>query len=142
MLSKRIFTILLLTTSLSSFSQSEKIVGEYFRELGNEKHHIEYKLNLNQDGTFTFHSITNIELPPQKVEKYGKGTWKSDGKLVSFFTDNGKDIDEKHALDFGDSRARFITKPARDKTDRIIKTRLQFFESKIFWIERLKIFKI
>ena len=99
-------------------------------------------MNLNQDGTFTFHSITVIELPPQKVQKYAKGTWSVDGKVVSFFTDNEKDIDEKHTLDFSDSRARFITKPSRNKTDRIIKTRLQYFESKIFWIERMKIFKI
>lgn len=136
------FTIIFLICTLTSFSQSNQIFGEYFRELGNEKHHIEYKLNLNQDGTFIFHSITNIELPPQKVQKYGKGNWKSDGKLVLFFTDNEKDIDENHTLDFSNSRARFITKPSRDKTDLIIKTRLQFFESKIFWIERLEIFKI
>lgn len=100
-------------------------------------------MNLNQYGTFTFHFYSNIKAGiPQIVHKYGKGTWSVDGKVVSFNTDNEKDIDEKHTLDFSDSKARFITKPSRDKTDRIIKTRLQFFESKIFWIERMKIFKI
>lgn len=137
-------SILLLICSYTLFSQSDKVVGDYYLQVGNkEKHLIEYKLNLNQDGTFTFHSYSNIKagIPPI-IHKYGKGTWRMDGKLVSFFTDNEKDIDEKHTLDFSDSRARFITKPPRDKTDRIIKTRLQFFESKIFWIERLTIAKI
>mgnify|MGYP001826397308 CR=1 FL=1 len=137
-------TLLLLICNWTLFSQSDNLVGDYYLEAGNrEKHLIEYKLNLNQDGTFTFHSYSNIKAGiPQITHKYGKGTWSVDGKVVSFFTDNEKDIDEKHTLDFSDSRARFITKPPRDKTDRIIKTRLQFFESKIFWIERLKISKI
>jgi hypothetical protein len=140
---KGIFTILLLITSLSTFSQSDLISGEYFREFGDEEHLVKRKLNLNQDGTFTFHNYSNIKAGiPQVVNRYGKGTWSTDGKVVSFFTDNEKDIDEKHTLDFSGSRARFITKPSRDKTDRIIETRLQFFESKIFWIKRLKIFKI
>lgn len=140
---KKTFTIIFLISTLISFSQSDKIFGEYFREFGDEKHRVERKLNLNQDGTFTFHSYSNIKAGiPQIVHKYGKGTWSAEGKVVSFFTDIEKDIDEKHTLDFSDSRARFITKPSRDKTDRKIKTRLQFFESKIFWIERLGIFKI
>jgi len=64
-----------------------------------------------------------------------------DGKVVSFITNEEKDFDEKYTLDFNASKARFITKPSRDKTDRIIKTRLKFYESEIFWIEGLDIFK-
>ena len=140
---KKSFTIIFLISSLLSFSQADKIFGEYFHEFGDEEHSFERNLSMKQDGTFTFHSYSNMRAPiPQIVHKYGKGTWSFNGKVVSFFTDNEKDIDEKHTLDFSDSRARFITKPARDKTDRIIKTRLQFFESKIFWIERMEIFKI
>jgi hypothetical protein len=45
-------------------------------------------------------------------------------------------------LDFNNSIARFITKNPRDKTDQIVKTRLTFVESGIFWMERLDIFKI
>ncbi len=139
---KRTFTIIFLISTLTSFSQSDKIFGEYFLGFGDEEHRVERKLNLNHDGTFTFHNYSNIKAGiPQIVHKYGKGTWSADGKVISFFTDNEKDIDEKHTLDFSDSRARFITKPSRDKTDRIIKTRLQFFESKIFWIEGMEIFK-
>lgn len=138
---KKTITIIILVCSLNLFSQSNQISGEYFRELGNEKHLIQYRLNLNQNGTFTFHSYTEIELPPQKVNKYGKGTWKSEGKIISFQTDKDNDIDNLHSLDFDGSKARFISKSPRDKSNRIVKKSLQFFESKIFWVERLQISK-
>lgn len=139
----RIFTALFLIASLSSFAQTDKIGGVYFRELGNDKHHIEYTLNLNQDSTFTFQSVTNTKmgLNPKIELKHGKGTWKLKGKVVSFHTDKGKDLVEKYTLDFTRSKARFITKSPRDISDRIIKTRLKFFKSEIFWIEGLDIFR-
>lgn len=139
---KRILTTIFLVSALTTFSQVNKIMGEYLFEFKNEKHQIEYKLTLNLDGTFKFHSYTNHQNGiPSIVHKYGKGTYTLDGKVVSFITNKENDLDEKHTLDFSGSRARFITKPSRDQTDRIIKTRLKFFESEIFWIEGLDIFK-
>ena len=139
---KRFLTAICLISALTLCSQTDKIIGEYFIELGNEKHKIEYRLNLNSDGSFNFHSYTNNQNGvPQIVHKYGKGTWSVDGKVVSFVTDKDKYLDEKYTLDFSASKARFITKPSRDKTDRIIKTRLKFYESEIFWIKGLDIFK-
>jgi hypothetical protein len=140
---KVIISILLLLSSLTLLSQSNNLVGEYFRSMGDkEEHLIEYTLTLNEDGTFLFHSYVNHKKGiPWEEHKYGKGNWSMDGKVVTFFSDDQKDLDKKHTLDFSNSRARFITKPSRDKSDRIIKTSLQFFESKIFWIERLKILK-
>ncbi|AXP81572.1 hypothetical protein CJ739_2499 [Mariniflexile rhizosphaerae] len=140
---KLIITTLFLISSLTIFSQSNQIIGDYIRTLGDEEAHIiKYKLTLNQDGTFFFHSYSNNKkgIPPE-VNKYGKGTWKADKNIISFFTDKKNDIDEKHNLDFENSKARFISKSPRDKTDKIIKTSLRFFESKIFWIEKLQIFK-
>ncbi len=136
-------TILLLICNWTLFSQSDNLVGDYYLQAGNkEKHLIEYKLTLNHDGTFFFHSYRDHKNGiPWEENKYGKGNWSADGKVVSFFTDKEKDLDEKHTLDFSNSKARFVTKPSRDKTDRVIKTRLLFFESEIFWIEGLNIFK-
>ena len=136
-------TILLLICNWTLFSQSDNLVGDYYLQAGNkEKHLIEYKLTLNQDGTFFFHSYRDHKNGiPWEENKYGKGNWSADGKVVSFFTDKEKDLDEKHTLDFSNSKARFVTKPSRDKTDRVIKTRLLFFQSEIFWIEGLNIFK-
>ncbi len=140
---KEIFLILLLFSSIPLFSQADILVGEYFLTAGdNEEHLIEYTLTLNQDGTFHFHSYRNHKKGiPWEEDKYGKGNWSMDGNVVTFFTHVQKDLDEKYTLDFSNSKARIITKPFRDKTDRVIKTRLQFFESEIFWIERLEILK-
>ncbi len=139
---KRFLITIFLISTFTLYSQADKITGKYFLELGNEKHQIEYRLNINSDGTFDFHSYSNNKngIPPI-VHKYGKGTWSADGKVVSFLTNNEKDLDDKHTLNFSASKARFITKPSRNKTDRIIKTRLKFYESEILWIKGLDIFK-
>jgi hypothetical protein len=140
---KVIASILFLLMSITLFSQSDVLTGEYFFSVGNDEEHlIEYTLNLNQDGTFHFHSYRNHKKGiPWEENKYGQGKWSLDGKVVSFSTDKKTDLDEKYTLDFNNSKARFITKPLRDKTERIVETKLQFFESDIFWIERLGIKK-
>lgn len=59
---KLIIVSLLLITGLNSFAQSKDFLGEYTRTLGEEgKHLIEYKLTLNQDGTFVFHYYKKIQ---------------------------------------------------------------------------------
>jgi hypothetical protein len=129
---------------MALFSQSNLLVGDYKRRLGKEGNHfIEYKLTLNEDGTFIFQYYSNNRkgIPPE-VNKYGKGNWRSEDNVITFFSNEQKDFDEPYTLDFNTTKARFISKHPRDKTDRIIKTRLQFLESAIFWIERLEIFKI
>ena len=135
--------IVFLLFCFTSFSQSEELFGEYYLQAGNEKVHlIEYTLTMNSDGTFFFHSYNYHKKGiPWQAHKYGKGKWSLDGKVVSFFTHKERDLDEKYTLDFSNSKARFITKPLRDKTDRVVQTRLQFIESEISWIERLKILK-
>ncbi len=133
----------MLLSSITVFSQSDYLVGDYYLQVGSkDKHLIEYKLTMNQDGTFFFHSYRNHKNGiPWEENKYGKGTWSMNGKVVSFITNEQRDLDEKHTMDFSNSKARFITKPLKDKTDRVIKTRLQFFESEISWIKRLGILK-
>lgn len=141
---KVIVTILILFSSLTSFSQTDKVIGDYKRVIEtNENNTFEYQLTLSQDGTFLFHYYSNIKQgTPPEVNKYGKGKWTVENNVISFFSDKQKDIDEKNTLDFTNSKARFIIKSPRDKTDQIIKTRLQFLKSAIFWMERIEIFKI
>ena len=141
---KAILTFLILISSFTSFSQSDNVVGDYTLKLETvEKNLLEYELSLSQDGTFNFHYYSNIKngIPP-KINKYGKGKWTIENNVISFFSDKQKDIDEKNTLDFTNSKARFIIKSPRNKTDQIIKTRLQFLKSEIFWMERIEIFKI
>lgn len=140
---KRIITLLLLMSNLTLVSQSDSLVGDYYRSLGKEENHfIEYTLTLHQDGTFFFHSYNNnvLGIPPE-VHTYGKGKWISEGKVITFFSNKQEDFDEKYTLDFTNTKARFVTKHPRDKSDRIIKTKLQFFTSEIFWIKTIDIFK-
>ena len=141
---KLITTILFLIFNLTLFAQSNQFAGEYQRTLEDtqNKHLIEYKLTLNQDGTFLFHSYskTNGGVPPE-VNKYGKGKWSAKDNIITFSADKQEDFDEKYTLDFNKTTARFMTKNPRDKSDRVIKTKLTFFETKIFWLERLDIFK-
>lgn len=142
---KVIFTILILVSSLTSFSQTDKVIGDYKLaiETTDKNNALEYQLTLSQDGTFSFHYNSKMKQgTPPEVNKYGKGKWTVENNVISFFSDKQKDIDEKNTLDFTNSKARFITKSPRDKTDQIIKTRLQFLKSEIFWMARIEIFKM
>ena len=140
---KVIFTILILVSSLTSFSPTDKIIGDYkrtFETTDNNK--FEYQLTLSQDGTFSFHYYSKlIHGTPPEVNKYGKGRWTVENNVISFFTEKEKELDEKYTLDFTNSKARFVAKSSRDKTDRIVDTKLIFLKSEIFWMERIEMSK-
>lgn len=141
---KLILAALLFIFNLALSAQTNNFAGEYSRSLGEEgKHIIEYKLTLNQDGTFMFHYYTKVQggIPPE-VNKYGKGKWSAKNNMITFSTNKQEDIDQKYTLDFNKSTARFVTKNPRDKTDQIVKTRLTFLESGIPWMQKIDIFKI
>ncbi len=74
--------------------------------------------------------------------QYGKGKWSEKDNLITFSSNKQEDFDERYTLDFNNSKARFITKNPRDKSDKIVKTRLAFIESEIPWMQRIEIFKI
>jgi hypothetical protein len=141
---KTLFTILILISNLTLFSQKQDTFGNYKLTLENkDSSSFEYEVTLSQDGTFSFHYYSNIKqgIPPE-VNKYGKGNWTIKNNVISFFSNKQKDFDEKYTLDFTNTKARFVTKSARDKSDKIIKTQLKFLESEIFWMRRIDIDKI
>ncbi|MGZ9734003.1 hypothetical protein [Flavobacterium sp. GNP002] len=141
---KLLLTTLLVLFSFTTFGQWNGFSGDYNRTLGKEGDHlIEYKLTLHQDGTFVFHSYSKIKngFPPE-VNKYEKGRWTAKDNVITFSSNKQEDFDEKYTLDFNNSKARFVTKNPRDRSDRIIKTKLTFVESEIFWMQRLDVFKI
>lgn len=141
---KLTITTLFLIFNLTLFAQSNAFVGDYTRTLiaqGDDL--IEYKLILNSDGTFFFHSFTKIKnATPPEVNKYGKGKWSAKNNMITFSSNKKEDFDEKYTLDFNNSTARFVTKNPRDKTDQIVKTRLTFLESGIRYMQKLDIFKV
>ena len=141
---KLLLTTLLVLFNLSTFAQSNGFAGDYNRTLNTTENNIfDYKLTLNQDGTFLFHYYSKIKNGiPTEVNKYGKGKWTAKDNVITFSSNKQEDFDEKYTLDFNTSKARFVTKNPRDKSDRIIKTKLTFVESEIPWMQRIDIFKI
>lgn len=141
---KALTTLLIFISSVTLFAQSPVYVGEYALDVETvEKNVFHYKLTLAEDGTFFFHYHSIIPKgTPQEVNTYGKGKWTADNNVISFFADKQIDFNEKYTLDLSNSKARFLVKPLRDKTDRVIKTRLKFLKSDIFWIKGLEIFKL
>ena len=141
---KLLITTFLLIFNLTLFAQSNNFAGDYTRSLSEEgKHIIEYKLTLNQDGTFVFHSYSKMQggRPPE-VNKYGKGKWSAKDNMITFSTNKQEDFDEIYTLDFNNSAARCVTKNPRDKSDKIVKTRLVFVASEIPSMQRIDIFKM
>jgi hypothetical protein len=141
---KTVFTIIILISNLMLFSQTQDVTGNYKLSIeSTDGNTFLYELNLSQDGAFSFHYYSNIKhgIPPE-VNKYGKGNWTIEKDVISFFSDKQKDIDEKYILDFTNSKARFITKSPKNKTDQVIKTRLQFLKSDISWMARIEMLKI
>ncbi|ESU24435.1 hypothetical protein FEDK69T_08820 [Flavobacterium enshiense DK69] len=141
---KTIFTILILISNLTLYSQENKAVGDYLLSIKtNESDLKEWKLTLNENGTFFFHYYSNVKFEiPSERNIYGKGKWTMKNNVISFYSDKQKDLDEKHTLNFNNSKARFVIKSPRDKTDKIVKTRLHFLESEIFWMKGTELFKI
>ena len=141
---KKIFTLLILISNLTLFAQTQEVLGNYKLTLETkDSSSFKYEVVLSQDGTFSFHYYSNIKqgIPPE-VNKYGKGNWTINNNVISFFSDKQKDFNEKFTLDFTNTKARFVTKSPRDKSDKIIKTQLRFLDSEIFWMRRIDIDKI
>lgn len=139
---KQLLLLLFVALNFSLIAQNKEYVGTYEYYIKDAKDDvIQYELQLNADQTFTFHFYRNIVCSICKEENsYGKGTWKVENKIV-YFTTGTTDLDEKNTLNFTGTTARLIQKSPRDLSDKEVPTALQFYKSKIFWIENLKILK-
>ncbi|MFK7783165.1 hypothetical protein [Psychroserpens sp.] len=125
-------------------TNAQNVVGTYqLHSKSTDSNDFELKrtLTLYADGTFEYYNYRRIEkgIPPE-THTYGKGTWKRDKKVIIFSTDSSE-LDDKFTLDFSGTKARFISKSPRDKSDRVIETALSFYESEIFWATGMKLIK-
>lgn len=140
---KQLFLLILSIVCSTLVAQSEKYVGKY--EIVHEatNANISYDLVLNPNGTFLFHAYRQVFVAEGKEENsYGKGVWKPQkNNLVYFFTNHKNDIDATHTLNLNNTKARFISKSPRDKSDRVIKTALKFYDSELFWLKGMELFK-
>ncbi|WCO01556.1 hypothetical protein [Psychroserpens ponticola] len=122
------------TLNIPEIAFINSLIGTYEMKLEASNALIIDKLTLNQNGTFEFHEYDRHDngIPPER-NKYAKGTWVSDKNII-YFTAINSDIDSTHQLNFNATKARFISKSPRDKSDRVIETSLLFYESELFWI--------
>ena len=117
---KTIILLFFVAISTSIYSQTKEYTGIYKRHFDiNEEGSIEYQLELSPDGTW-------------KIEK---------NKVLYFYTNKKNDLDKKHTLNFTNTKARYITKSKRDKSDKEVKNHLRFYDSEISWIKGNKLFK-
>ncbi|HRE78092.1 MAG TPA: lipocalin family protein [Flavobacterium sp.] len=137
---KKILFLLIACISFSLSAQNEENAGTYFLFNETVKGEIlDYKLDLNSDGTFQFTSYRK-DISKNEYHHHSKGTWTVSNKVIHFTTEN-IDLEDKKALDFTGTTARVFKKSPRNKSDEVKPTFLQFYKSKIFWIENLKISK-
>jgi len=140
---KTIILLFLIAITTSIYSQTTEYTGIYKRHFDiNGEGTIEYLLDLKPDGTFTFHNYRKISAKNREENQYGKGTWKIErNNVLYFYTIKENDLDEKHTLNFTNTKARFITKSLRDTSDKEVKNHLRFYDSEIPWIKGNKLFR-
>lgn len=135
------FSISFLLLLSAVITNAQEVTGTYQLHSKSDDFELSRTLTLNADGTFDYYNYRWVERGiPQDTHTYGKGTWTQDDKVISFFTE-AESLDDKFTLDFSGTKARFISKSSRDKSDRSIKTALRFYESEIFWIKGMKLIK-
>ena len=136
---KYIITIIIfLCVILNTLAQS----GMYSREPKSvDGTEIKWTLSLNIDGTFLYHFFRDIsgEANPEEYF-YGKGTWESEGQLIYFYCESSS-LNDEFTINLNNSKAKIKSKSPRDKSDKIIKTSLRFYESEAFAIKGLELFK-
>lgn len=136
---KQLIFGLLVCFVLTAHAQNQSLFGEYSLKHDLPEGLLEYKLKLNSDGSFVFRYYDKIYKRIQKERiQYAKGTWKSEKNLVYFFK-HKSDVNEAFELNFNNSKARFITKSPRDRSAKVVKTALLFYESDI--LRGVKLFK-
>lgn len=139
---KYLISLFILLSSLTSSAQDP--VGVYQLKSGSKvSNGFELKriLTLHADGTFEYYNYRYVEKGvPKETYLYGKGLWKIDKKIIVFSSESS-DLDEKFTLDFNGTKARFISKSSRDKSDRVIETSIRIFESDIPWITGMTLIK-
>lgn len=88
-------------------------------------------LTIKGDGTFTFDRLRPAWGNNLEDNIFGRGTWTSKGKYITFYTDPTTQLDEKYTLNFTNTKGRW---DARNN-------RLILFESDIFWLRKFAIVK-
>lgn len=125
-------------------AQVNEYVGTYEKNsiVADGSFELKRSMTLNADGTFVFHSFRRDDkgVPPE-TNRWGKGNWAAIKNQIHFSANKAIDIDEKNSLNFSETKARYKTKSPRDISGKDIKTSLIFYDSEIFWVKGMVLFK-
>ena len=134
------YILLFLFLFSSIMSNSQTIEGTYANKwVANSGEGIAYTLNLNPDGTFIFEHKrlyqNNSEDRVVKVE----GTWILSDHLLTLYTEGQTDVDIAKGLD--ENKARFVSISPRHPQFNLIKPKLKFYESNVFYAKNMELIK-
>lgn len=127
-------------SSLCSCSQTHDIAGEY--EKKSESSIV--LLKLHPSGAFQFDSYINKRLEagsPAEPSISGRGTWRVENDMIYFGTNRDTDIDHNSTLNFNETKAKLNNESSKDSSNEKAITKLEFFESGIFWINGMELKK-
>ncbi len=130
-------TVLLILCFQTSMLWGQLAPANYSATHDLSKSFIEYNLVLEDDNTFNFHFYRKIDCE-QCVEenKYGKGTWRIEGKSLLLTSNAETDINEEFVLNLSNSKARLIHKRNYEGQKVML---LKFYESDIFWVKGMEL---
>jgi hypothetical protein len=129
-------TILLLTV----FSAScQTIVGTYTNKWqARSGEAISYTLTLEDDGTFTFQSISSYmeTIPDTTIE--AKGTWRLDNHLLVLTTQGDS---TELSSNLNKNKAKYLNISLRNPNLNMVKPSLRFYESRVFYAKNMELIK-
>jgi hypothetical protein len=136
---KTIWITLFLFGTVYVHSQSSPFVGNYKIEHQAVNGVISYSLALMADGGFLFHSYRKLVCDSCVEEnRYGKGKWISEKRIVSFLQEQV----ETNEINLNQAKARLESKSPRDISNRIVETKLLFYDADTPWLKGVKLIKI
>lgn len=137
-----VFTFLMLIGIFSLQAQSEKVAGDYYFRDHNGSHIVWYKLTLKPDGTYVFHSYAKLWAGvTEYMHNSGNGRWGVKGNTVLFDAEEEEDFNGQMTVYLNNAKARVVSSVLSDTPD-TKKTKLQFYKSRVPWIEGMEFLKI
>lgn len=124
----------------SVMSNSQTIEGIYANKwVADSGEGIAYTLNLKPDGTFTFEYKRMYKNDMEHRVVDVQGTWILDNHLLTLYTEGQTDDEIATLLD--ENTARFVTISPRHPQFNLVKPKLKFYESEVFYAKNMELIK-
>ena len=137
MSSKGILLIIIsFLASCTLLGQTPTLNGNYTREIKtNEGGKISYNLVLEQDSTFTLTYYRKLATDRAEKTTHCEGNWKLlNAKKIELIA-NTDLFNTPDFINLEDTKAHYITKSLRDKSDRKVPTILKIYQTNVPWFK-------